>query len=35
MLGAMGATDGTNTLNGFLQSLAANMQGSSLISTTA
>lgn len=34
MLGAMGA-NGTNTLSGFLQSIAANMQGSSLLSTTA
>lgn len=35
MLNAMGANDGSNTLNGFLQSLAANMQGPSLLSTTA
>lgn len=35
MLSAMGANSSTDTLGGFLQSIASNMQGSSLISTTA
>ena len=35
MLSAMGASNSSNTLGGFLQSIASNMQGSSLVSTTA
>lgn len=35
MLTAMGAGSGSQTLNGFLQSIAADMQGSSIVSTTA
>lgn len=35
MLSTMGASSGTDTLGGFLQSIASSMQGSSLISTTA